>query len=189
MDRPQVTITWGQGVNKLAKVPQPANKAVPIIGKMPWLKRGGSAEYGSGDTGGGAGGRVSKFGPPITAGVNMAIPPPTLVTQVPTLGTSSPAIAVPLPPGMAPPSAPPPKPRIDRNPSPQSGDMNAMLAAAQRHMQQRFSGVPPPPASEPDSAETIPLPADMPALPHTGTYQAISSSPYALPLAFSWCHD
>ena len=122
VDRPQVTIAWGQGVKKLAKAPQPAKKAVPIVSKMPWLKRGGSAEYGSGDTGGGAGGRVSKFGPPITAGVNMAVPPPTLVTQVPTLGTSSPAIAVPPPPGMAPPPAPPPKPRIDRNPRPQSGD-------------------------------------------------------------------
>lgn len=40
-----------------------------------------------------------------------------------------------------------------------------MLAAAQRHMQQRFGGVPPPPA--PDPAESIPLPGDMPGVATT----------------------
>lgn len=178
-NRPQVAMQWGQTIKKMPDQQMAAKKAVPVVGKMPWLKRGGSAEYG------GAGSsaptttatRVSKFGPPVS-GVNMAVPPPTLVTLAPTLATSSqpappgamvapPGMAIPPPGFSAPPlppvPAPPPKPRIDRNPKPQSMDMNAMLAAAHRHMQSRFGGVPPPPVPEPELS--IPLPCDMPGMP------------------------
>jgi len=183
-NRPQVAMQWGQTIKKIPDQQLAAKKAVPVVGKMPWLKRGGSAEYGGAaapaNTAAAGATRVSKFGPPVS-GVNMAVPPPTLVTLAPTLATSSqpaPPGAISMPPvGMAVPPpgfsapplppvpAPPPRPRINRNPTPQSMDMNAMLAAAHRHMQSRFGGVPPLPVPVPEPELSIPLPCDMPGMP------------------------
>merc|ERR1719186_2058600 len=89
-NRPQVAIAWGQTFKKIPDQHPVAKKAVPVVGKMPWLKRGGSAEYGgaAAPAANTTTSRVSKFGPPVS-GVNMAVPPPTLVTLAPTLATSS----------------------------------------------------------------------------------------------------
>ena len=91
--RPSLNIAWGQGVKKQLDIPLPgAKKTTPIVGKMPWLKK---------ETG-----RASKFGPPIS-GMAASVPPPTLVTAVPTLGQPAPP-PVPSLPMSLPPSIPPP---------------------------------------------------------------------------------
>lgn len=79
-NRPSVAIAWGQGIKKTPEPQLPPKKSAPLVGKMPWLKRGdpnGQEPVQNGS------GRRSKFGPPVTAA---QIPPPSLVTQVPTLG-------------------------------------------------------------------------------------------------------
>ena len=115
--RPSVAIAWGQGVKGQKSANDAAaagaKKVPPLVGKMPWLKKDG----GSGGSGGSASptptttGRVSKFGPPVTA-VAMSVPPPMLVTAVPTLGQPTPnPPPPPVPPvGIIPPpiSVPPP---------------------------------------------------------------------------------
>ncbi len=91
--RPSLNISWGQGVKKQLDIPLPGGKkTTPIVGKMPWLKK---------DTG-----RASKFGPPIS-GLAASVPPPTLVTAVPTLGQPAPP-PVPSAPMVQPPSVHPP---------------------------------------------------------------------------------
>jgi len=76
-NRPSVAIAWGQGVKKTPEPQPPPKKNTPLVGKMPWLKKGEPEPTVNGS------GRRSKFGPPV--GTNN-IPPPSLVTQVPTLG-------------------------------------------------------------------------------------------------------
>merc|ERR1719266_1528737 len=80
-----------------------------------------------------------------------------------------------MPPGMSgmpPPGMPPAPPEPVRNPKPQAMDMNAMIAAAQQHMQKNLTaklhqiGVPMSsfglPTTQPDVTipESIPLPGD-----------------------------
>jgi len=167
---------WRQNIEKIPDQQLIAKKEVPVVGKMPWLKRGGSADYGGDDapvskTASGAT-RVIKLGPPVS-GVNLAVPPLTLATSsqpappgeisVP-VGMSAPPpgfSATPLPPV----PAPPPRPRINRNPTSQSMDMNDMLAGAHRHKQSRIGEMPPIPVPVPELS--IPLPCDMPP-PRTG---------------------
>merc|ERR1711892_1386050 len=224
-NRPSVSIGWGQGIKKTPEPQLPPKKNAPLVGKMPWLKRGDPNGQEPAVNGSG---RRSKFGPPVSA----SIPPPSLVTQVPTLGQQGhmggpggppqdmieqgysqgyPQPPPPMerpPPGMAqnmeqqyggnphdqqaqmmmmagygygmpppqqeatsppdPTPAPPPKPQ--RNPKPQSMDMNAMIAAAQQHMQKNLTtkllsiGVPISrfgiPSNGPSETESIPLPGD-----------------------------
>lgn len=226
-NRPSVAISWGQGIKKTPEPQLPPKKNTPLVGKMPWLKRGDSNGPEQPPVNGS--GRRSKFGPPVSGG---SIPPPSLVTQVPTLGQQQgqmggppqdmieqgysqgypqppPPMAGPPPSmtqntggmeqqygggnhdqaqmmmmagygyGMPPPQqevtpppeptpAPPPKPQ--RNPKPQSMDMNAMIAAAQQHMQKNLTskllsiGVPIGrfgiPSSGQTEPESIPLPGD-----------------------------
>merc|ERR1712106_642443 len=224
-NRPSVSIGWGQGIKKTPEPQLPPKKNAPLVGKMPWLKRGDPNGQEPAVNGSG---RRSKFGPPVSA----SIPPPSLVTQVPTLGQQGhmggpggppqdmieqgysqgyPQPPPPMerpPPGMAqnmeqqyggnphdqqtqmmmmagygygmpppqqeatpppdPTPAPPPKPQ--RNPKPQSMDMNAMIAAAQQHMQKNLTtkllsiGVPISrfgiPSNGPSETESIPLRGD-----------------------------
>ena len=89
-NRSSVKMSWGTAFRKTPD-PQPAKKNTSYVGRMPWVKKGDSvgpegATNGAGlapPTGAGAG-RRSKFGPPVTSGG--AIPPPTIMTQAPTLG-------------------------------------------------------------------------------------------------------
>ena len=148
-NRPSLSMSWGQGIKAKLDIPLPNSKKAPIVGKMPWLKKDG---------------RASKFGPPVTNAV-AAVPPPTLVTTQPKLGTGVQDTSLPNLPTSAPPpttptfkpsqtstptnavsgfgfdtSRPPPplpnKSKVDRNPKPaESVNMAAMLAAAQKHMQ------------------------------------------------------
>jgi len=225
-NRPSVAISWGQGIKKTPEPQLPPKKNNPMVGKMPWLKRGDSNGPEQPPVNGRE--RRSKFGPPVSSN---SIPPPSLVTQVPTLGQQQGQMGGPTqdmieqgysqgypqpPPPMAgpPPSmtqnnanmeqqygghdqqaqmmmmagygygvpppqqevtpppeptpAPPPKPQ--RNPKPQSMDMNAMIAAAQQHMQKNLTskllsiGVPIGrfgiPSSGQTETESIPLPGD-----------------------------
>jgi len=223
-NRPSVAISWGQGIKKTPEPQLPPKKATAMVGKMPWLKRGDSNGPEQAAVNGSGRQRQSKFGPPVTN-----IPPPSLVTQVPTLGQQQgqvggppqdmieqgysqgypqppppmagppPSLSQHPPPshseqydhqaqmmmmagygyGMPPPQhevtpppdptpAPPPKPQ--RNPKPQSMDMNAMIAAAQQHMQKNLTskllsiGVPISrfgiPSSGHTEPESIPLPGD-----------------------------
>ena len=89
-NRSSVKMSWGTAFRKTPD-PQPAKKNTSYVGRMPWVKKGDSvgpegATNGAGlapPAGAGAG-RRSKFGPPVTSGG--AIPPPTIMTQAPTLG-------------------------------------------------------------------------------------------------------
>ena len=89
-NRSSVKMSWGTAFRKTPD-PQPAKKNTSYVGRMPWVKKGDSvgpevATNGAGlapPAGAGAG-RRSKFGPPVTA--SGAIPPPTIMTQAPTLG-------------------------------------------------------------------------------------------------------
>ena len=89
-NRSSVKMSWGTAFRKTPD-PQPAKKNTSYVGRMPWVKKGDSAgpEVATNGAGlappGGAGaGRRSKFGPPVTT--SGAIPPPTIMTQAPTLG-------------------------------------------------------------------------------------------------------
>ena len=85
-NRTSVKMSWGTAFRKTPD-PQPAKKN-SYVGRMPWAKKGDSAgpevTNGGGPAEPGAGRRSSKFGPPVTSGG--AIPPPTIMTQAPTLG-------------------------------------------------------------------------------------------------------
>ena len=157
--RPSLNISWGQGVRgiKSEQSAAPTRKsAAPIVGKMPWLKGGSNSAAAPG-------GRASKFGPPVAAGVGITpnVPPPKLVTEPVKLGAvdSNNVQDTPLPPlppadnssshdfSIPPPShviqKQPPLPatllsKIPRNPTPHTNlNINDMLAAAKRHMQER----------------------------------------------------
>ncbi len=179
--RPQVAIQWGQRGLK-GKTPEPQNsvkKPMPFVGKMPG-KKGKTPDRDSSpfsSKGPGGAGASSRFGPP--AGSNTAIPPPTLMTNVPTPQPSAAgyqpmggadatasggqatysSAAVLSAPGCPPlPKRPPPK-----NPNPKNMDINDMIAAAKAHMMARGEDLPA--AAPPEVAEKsdggdmeIPLP-------------------------------
>jgi len=129
-----VAISWGQGVKGQKATNDAATsggkKVPPLVGKMPWLKKDGGGTGTSSPTPTSTGGRVSKFGPPVTA-VAMTVPPPMLVTAVPTLGQQQ---QQPPPPPMPPVSSiiPPPTAIISVPPPAATGDFN-------------YSHIPPPP--------------------------------------------
>ena len=126
-----MAISWGQGVKGQKATNDAATsggkKVPPLVGKMPWLKKDGGGTGTSSPTPTSTGGRVSKFGPPVTA-VAMSVPPPMLVTAVPTLGQQQ----QPPPPPMPPVSSIPPPAIISVPPPAATGDFN-------------YSHIPPPP--------------------------------------------
>ncbi len=128
-----MAIAWGQGVKGQKATNDAATsggkKVPPLVGKMPWLKKDGGGTGTASPTPTSTGGRVSKFGPPVTA-VAMTVPPPMLVTAVPTLGQQQ---QQPPPPPMPPVSSILPPPAIISVPPPSAaGDFN-------------YSHIPPPP--------------------------------------------
>jgi len=183
-NRSSIKMSWGQGTRKTPDPGPPAKKNAALVGKMPWVKNGSepAAVNGNGASSAASAPRRSKFGPPVTVGAS--IPPPSLVTQAPTLAGagSDPVEAAsnfppPPPPMLAPPPAAmaqeqqqqqppwaapnqapdnnqpwygyggmpppemaqPPEPKVIRNPRPQAMDMNAIIAAAQQHMQKNLT--------------------------------------------------
>ena len=81
-NRSSIKMSWGT-----RKTPDPGPtttvKSSTLVGKMPWVKNGDSSSV-NGSSGSSAP-RRSRFGPAV--GSVGAIPPPSLVTKAPTLGT------------------------------------------------------------------------------------------------------
>jgi len=223
-NRTSIKMSWGMGTRKTPDPGPPVKKNPALVGKMPWVKNG---EANNVNGGGASAPRRSKFGPPVSVGAT--IPPPSLVTQAPTLAKGGEAVDAnfsntnnfppPPPPMLAPPPAaaggqeqhqqpppwaggptpgqgPPPNngqqwygyggmpppdmskppevnpivPKVNRNPKPQNVDMNAMIAAAQQHMQKNLTaklgqlGVPLSTfgisTQQKSETESIPLPED-----------------------------
>ena len=106
MTRPQVAMHWGQR-DKVTPDPHTAGmqmsttkKAMPIVGKMPWLSRSNKSEErqnsiprstpeNDAPTDSNASKRASRFG----AQVSTTLPPPTVLSNVP-----APAVMAPVPP-------------------------------------------------------------------------------------------
>ena len=81
-NRSSIKMSWGT-----RKTPDPGPtttvKSSTLVGKMPWVKNGDSS--GVNGSSGSSAPRRSRFGPAV--GSVGAIPPPSLVTKAPTLGT------------------------------------------------------------------------------------------------------
>merc|ERR1719422_1344109 len=111
-NRSSIKMSWGQGTRKTPDPGPPAKKNAALVGKMPWVKNGSEptvAVNGNGASSAAAPARRSKFGPPVTVGAS--IPPPSLVTQAPTLagaGSDPLEAANNFPPPPPPMLAPPP---------------------------------------------------------------------------------
>ena len=101
MSRPQVAIQWGQR-DKVTPDPHNAGmqmntmkKAMPMVGKMPWLQRSNKSEErgqsveNDAPVDPSASKRASRFG----AQVSTTLPPPTVLSNVP-----APAVMAPVPP-------------------------------------------------------------------------------------------
>jgi hypothetical protein len=206
--RPSLTISWGQGARSKTEQSQaPTRKsAAPMVGKMPWLKGGSSS-------GGAARASKFGPPVTSGVGITPAVPPPKLVTEPVKLGAVEVDVKdTPLPPLPPPPqvpktippptktgldfSVPPPHlipqpplplmsiPKIPRNPTPANQlNINEMLAAAQRHMQNSVNkklsniGLPPRNIMEPAPELAIPLPESIPMPDNIGLPAAAPPEP------------
>lgn len=100
-NRSSLSMSWGQsrglggrGSSERSSQERGGIKVAPIVGKMPWVKGTVGPPSGAPSTG-----RRSKFGPPVEG----AIPPPSIVTSQPTIGSGQEAPSMdwgPPPPGI-----------------------------------------------------------------------------------------
>lgn len=107
-------MSWGMGTRKTPDPgPPAAKKSSNLVGKMPWVKNGSADPVSSAppptSNGNTAAPRRSRFGPQVSVGAT--IPPPSMVSQAPTLAVASepveanhnPNFPPPPPPMVAPP--------------------------------------------------------------------------------------
>ena len=123
-------MSWGMGTRKTPDPGPPAKKSTSLVGvgKMPWVKNGAepgaAAPPTSNGNSGAAAPRRSRFGPQVSVGAT--IPPPSMVTQAPTLAGATEPIEAghntnfppPPPPMVAPPPGArdgPPRPEMTQS--------------------------------------------------------------------------
>jgi len=125
-NRSSIKMSWGMGTRKTPDPGPPAKKNTSLVGKMPWVKNG-SAEPASSappTTSNGSSGtsapRRSRFGPQVSVG--STIPPPSMVSQAPTLAVASEPVEA----GHNPNFPPPPPPMVAPPPGAQTQGPPAM---------------------------------------------------------------
>ena len=119
-------MSWGMGTRKTPDPGPPAKKNTSLVGKMPWVKNGSADPASSAPptTSNGSSGtsapRRSRFGPQVSVG--STIPPPSMVSQAPTLAVASEPVEA----GHNPNFPPPPPPMVAPPPGAQAQGPPAM---------------------------------------------------------------